>query len=110
MSYTKDETGQTVEGDLWTILESPPAGCEAVADLYRWSTNYDRMIPFVLWLDLIGYTGAEYGEASSDWPTVLSCLGYMELDYIGAALVAHADRPTDTYLYASALLAAEVNA
>ena len=81
--------------DLWGLLESPPAGCEAVADLWNWSMNFDAgQGPASLFLDLIGHSADEYGcnlYASSEagYPG----LSYMELDKLGRSLCEYADDP-----------------
>ena len=92
------------------MADKAPPGCQAISDLWRWqqTSDYPAGGPWWMFCDLIGYTTDMYGETFSDWPAVVSCFGYMELDYLGAALVAHADRPTETNAYVAALLAEEV--
>lgn len=80
--------------DFWELLEDPPAGCDAVADLWSWSTNYDAgKGPATLFLDLIGYSADEFGEPLYDMKN--ASLGYVELGKLADALTAYSDRPHD---------------
>lgn len=94
--------------DIWTLLEQDaPRGCESVQDLYSWSLNFDAgRGPFTLFLDLIGYSEDEYGQALFAGDITTAC-GYMELSKLGAALVAYSDAPHDVREYVGTLLAAE---
>lgn len=82
---------------FYELCEEPPRGCEAVADLAHWSTNYDLAggTPFQLFLDLVGVSADEFGcrmfPASRDPGEVL---GYVECAKLGAALVEYADAPS----------------
>ena len=89
------------------MADTAPPGCQAISDLWRWqqSSQYPAGGPWWLFCDLIGYTLDEYGETVCDWPAVVSSFGWIERDYLGAALVAHADRPTEATAYVAALLA-----
>lgn len=95
--------------DLWELLESPPDGCDHVADLYDWSTNYDPgRGPITLYLDLIGWSQDEYGEPLYDLATM--SLGYVELSKLAAALTEYAHRPHDVRDYVDRLMTAERDA
>lgn len=95
------------EKTIWDMLEAtPPAGCEAIRDLYSWSLNYDAgRGPFTLFLDLIGYSADEFGEPLYD--LAAASLGYLELANLAAALTAYADRPHDVRDYVADLMEAE---
>ena len=92
---------------IWTMLEEPaPAGCEGVQDLYSWSLNYDAGAgPFTLFLDLIGYSFEEYGQAL--YTLTESSLGYLECSKLATALQEYADRPLFVSDYVHALMEAE---
>jgi hypothetical protein len=76
-----NETTTHEQGALeWSDLA--PTYCESVADLYRWSANYDDFLPFRKFLDLIGFPETYYGDDSVtlvDWKRPAEGLGYMEL-------------------------------
>lgn len=104
--------------DVWELCESPPDGCDDVADLYHWSTNYDAGDgPFALFLDMIGWSDEELGMPAYG-PTVRrlegsrleswdSRLGYLELDKLADALKQYADRPHDVRAFVDELMLAE---
>ena len=91
------------------MLEEPaPAGCEGVQDLYSWSLNYDAGTgPFTLYLDLIGWTEENVGEALYNLSTAR--LGHMELSKLAAALTEYAEHPQFVSDYVDALMNAESN-
>jgi len=92
--------------DVWELCETPPQGCEAVADLYHWSTNFDTgKGPITLFLDLIGWSEDEIGEPLYDLKD--AALGYVELDKLGLALREYADCPQDVRSFVDQLLGAE---
>ena len=98
----------TEEKDIWAMLEqSAPAGCESTQDLYSWSLNYDAgKGPFTLFLDLIGVSFDEFGEAL--YTLTDSSLGYVELGKLAAALEEYADNPSTVSEYVAELLSAEL--
>jgi hypothetical protein len=95
--------------DLWTLLETPPDGCGAVADLWHWSTNFSAgKGPATLFLDMIGESEDRFGVNVYDgFDTGHSSLGFVELHKLGLALCEYADRPHDVREFVAALLAAE---
>lgn len=96
------------ERDVWQLCEEPPQGCEAVADLYHWSTNYDAGCgPFSLFADLIGWSADELGQPIYSLDEAHRTLGYVELDKLGLALREYADRPHDVRGFVDELIAAE---
>jgi len=88
------------------LLEHAPNGCEAVASLYQWSTNYDPgKGPMTLFLDLIGWSDDELGEPL--YSLADASLGYHELSELADALKAYTDAPHDVRSYVDALIEAE---
>lgn len=66
---------------------------DAVADLYRWSTNYDLPTPFSLFLDLIGWSADNIGEPLFDLRKASERFGYLELGMLAKALDQYSDYP-----------------
>lgn len=93
--------------DIWALLgQDAPDGCASVQDLYSWSLNYDSgRGPFVLFLDLIGYSEEEYGETLYNMRT--ASLGYLELDKLADALKEYIDAPGAVTGYVARLMLAE---
>lgn len=93
--------------DIWEMLEQDaPAGCAAVQDLYSWSLNFDAGYgPFTLFLDLIGWSEDNIGEALYSLDT--ASLGYVELDKLGLALREYAESPQNVREYVDKLIEAE---
>lgn len=78
------------------VLDAVDARLEPVADLYRWSANFEWPTPWALFLDLIGYTVENFGETLYNVKEHGSSqLGYVELDYLADALKCYAVRPVD---------------
>lgn len=91
--------------------DDAPTYCEGVADLYRWSANYDDFTPFRKFLDLIGYSGEEWGsDGCADWKEPWRGLGYMELAQLADALTEYANRPLDVKEWIGKLLDVESEA
>lgn len=96
----------TTQEEWENLLEDPPA--EGVRDLYRWSSNFEPgKGPFLLFLDLIGYSEDEYGTTMYG-PIVGANNGFVELGHLGDALVEYADSPTVVREYVERLMAAEL--
>jgi hypothetical protein len=95
--------------DIWTMLEEDaPTGCAAVQDLYSWSLNYDAgKGPMTLYLDLIGWSEDNIGEALYDLSRGGSTLGYVEISKLAAALSEYAEHPHKVRDYVNALVEAE---
>ena len=95
--------------DIWAMLEEDaPEGCEDVQDLYSWSLNYDAGTgPFTLFLDLIGYSFENFGEAL--YNLTESSLGYLECNQLARALMVYADHPHQVNAYVEALMEAEMS-
>lgn len=77
------------------LEENPPKWAEATIALANWSRgNYDfDRSPYLLFLDLIGYSVEEYGAPFISKHAEI--LGYLEMDYIADALKEYATRPLD---------------
>ena len=97
------------------LLEHPAKGCEGVADLYSWTLNYEPgRGPFSLFLDLIGWSADNIGEAvyAVVYAATMGAmgLGFEECSRLGAALVEYSDRPFEVHAYVTDLLHAEMEA
>tara|TARA_B100001939_G_scaffold332190_1_gene330954 strand:+ start:302 stop:568 length:267 start_codon:yes stop_codon:yes gene_type:complete len=81
---------------------------EAIDRLFTWSTNYDFPSPACLFLDLIGHSEETLGErlCSQSMPSI----GYLEAGYLGEALTAWSDFPSDVHSHVEQLLAEEAEA
>ena len=94
--------------NFWELLENPPANVSETNALIEWSMNYDIKTgtPYHLFLDLIGYSHDNYGEAlyKGDPRNVL---GFMEIDYLGDALKEYATNPQEVEAWIDALTEAE---
>ena len=94
------------EADLWGMLESPPAGCAEVAALWSWSLNHDAgKGPASLFLDIIGYSEDEQGQALYDLSS--ASLGYVEVEHLRDALSDYLADPFAVRCFVGQLLAAE---
>ena len=92
-----NDTKQTI----WDLLENPKPSQEHTAGLISWSMNYDLPstgTPYLLFLDLIGYSADEYGSNLFNYTNIQRVLGFMELDYLGDALKEYAENP-ESVLY-----------
>jgi len=100
---------ETTTTQLEELLEKGEERFPHIVGLYQWSTNYDAgKGPMTLFIDLIGYTQEEYGEAlyNLDKPS----LGYLELDYLGDALKEYATKGQEAYDFVVRILNAEMSA
>jgi hypothetical protein len=99
---------ETTTAQLEELLEKGEERFPHIVGLYQWSTNYEAgKTPFTLFIDLIGYTQEEYGEAlyNLDKPQ----LGYLELDYLGDALKEYATIGQDAHDFVVRILNAEMS-
>jgi len=104
MTTTTHEQGALEWSDL------APTYCESIANLYRWSANFDHFTPFRKFLDLINFADTYYGDDSvtlADWKHPANGLGYMELGYLADALTEYANRPQDVEKWIMQLLEIE---
>lgn len=95
---------------VWDYLEQqqedPYNPAKAAQALYEWGLNcLPNANPFLVYLDLIGWSKENYGA-----DTVvrdLSYLGYMELDYLGDALKEYANDPRNVTDWINTLMQCE---
>ena len=94
--------------NFWELLENPPANVSETNALIEWSMNYDIKTgtPYHLFLDLIGYSHENYGEALYKG-NPRNVLGFMEIDYLGDALKEYATNPQEVEAWIDALTEAE---
>lgn len=86
---TEEEQTLTV----WEYLEQHNEHAPEAQALYSWGLNCGREgNPFLLFLDLIGWTDDHLGEESR-LMVEGSHYGYMELSYLADALKEYADEP-----------------
>jgi hypothetical protein len=95
--------------DKWRdLIDNPPKGLDAIADLFDLSTDYEYPTPATLFIDLIGYTTEEHGEVLvKDITVYMGRLGHLELGRLGQALDDYTDRPLDGEKYVREILEAE---
>lgn len=94
--------------NLWDLIDNPSEPVEYVSELVSWSMNFDyKTRPYLIFLDLIGYSMEEYGEPLTNAKDYM--LGYMEHDLIGKALIEYATNPQAVLQYIADLQAAEDN-
>ena len=82
--------------DVSKFLEQETVNTENVRALVNWSMNYDikKGTPYQIFLDLIGYSEENFGEAIVKDVTKVS-IGYKELGFLGEALTEYSDSPKD---------------
>lgn len=92
--------------DLYQLLEDATGYLEPIADLYRWSTNYDYQTgtPWFEFLDLIGYSDEHYGQKTNYQSFTLD---YASTSSFGAAIDAWGSRPNDVIEFIEKIHAAE---
>lgn len=91
---------------FYALLENPPEGCEAVAQLWHWSLNYDPgKGPATLFLDLVGWSQDELGEAL--YSLSGASLGYRELEELHDALGDYVKDPQGVRDYVQRVICAE---
>ena len=77
---------------VWEFLERPKRYAQETQALYEWGLNCERNSnPFLVFLDLIGWSEENYGEHLVMGS--FGSLGYMELSYLGDALKEYAEHP-----------------
>jgi hypothetical protein len=101
-------TTETTTRNTWDIYETPRKGAEETTALFEWSRNFDAgKGPATVFLALISYEMD--GEPFALPNMTTSCLGYMELDYLGDALKEYASNPETVNDAIAELLEAECN-
>lgn len=87
--------------------DSAPEYVSEIVGLYSWSSNYEGFTPFRKFLDLIGFSGEQYGSPLADWSNPADSLGFMEIGYLAEALQQYANRPHDCERFILELLEVE---
>lgn len=92
--------------DVWEFLEQPNDVAPEAQALYSWGLNCDRdSNPFLLYLDLIGWSDDNYGAKICQ---TVPALGFTELCYLADALNEFAAvRPRDVREWIDELMQCE---
>lgn len=91
--------------DVWEFLERPNRYAEKAQALYSWGLNCERNSnPFLVFLDLIGWSVEHYGGRLCVMP---EHLGYVELGYLADALKEYADAPHEVTAWVTELMNCE---
>lgn len=92
---------------VWDFLELPNSLAPQAQALYSWGLNCDRKgNPFLLFLDLIGWTDDNYGEETRLMERG-SHYGYTEIGHLADALTEYADSPHDVRSWVDDLMRCE---
>jgi hypothetical protein len=93
--------------DFWQLIEQAPEQLRGVATLVRYSTNYEieKGTPFLVFLDLIGYSQDNYGENQVKEPWRV--LDYLAISCLADALQEYATTPIQASDYIDELLSAD---
>lgn len=82
---------ETQEINVWDYLEQENPHAQHTQALYAWGLNCERNSnPFLVFLDLIGWSDDNHGEPLMDKPTSLA---YVELEYLTDALKEYTNDP-----------------
>jgi hypothetical protein len=101
----KKEAMTTKAKDIWQFLELPNRYAPAAQALYSWGLNCDRDgNPFLVYLDLIGWT-AENGFTA--FTSANSSYGYTEIGYLADALTEYADSPHEVTAWIDEVMSME---
>jgi len=91
---------------VWEFLELPNTHAPEAQALYEWGLNCNRdSNPFLVFLDLIGWSEEHYGEHLVMGS--FGSLGYLELDYLADALREYANRPHEVTAWVTELMNCE---
>jgi hypothetical protein len=91
---------------VWEFLELPNTHARQAQACYEWGLNCDRNgNPFLVFLDLIGWSTEHYGEHLVMGS--FGSLGYMELSYLADALNEYALFPNEVTEWVTALMMCE---
>ena len=84
------------DGSLAWASANVPVNCDKIEALYSWSSNHEGFAPYCKFLDLIGWSEETVGQPLGNWKgNPADSLGFMELGYLGEALVQYSDHPQD---------------
>ena len=91
---------------VWGFLERPNTHARQAQACYQWGLNCDRNSnPFLVFLDLIGWSTENYGEHLVMGS--FGSLGYMELSYLADALNEYALFPNEVTAWVTDLMNCE---
>ena len=91
---------------VWEFLERPNTHARQAQACYEWGLNCNRdSNPFLVFLDLIGWSAENYGEHLVIGS--FGSLGYMELGYLADALNEYALFPNEVTEWLNALMMSE---
>ena len=91
---------------VWEFLERPNTHARQAQACYSWGLNCNRdSNPFLVFLDLIGWSGDNYGEHLVMGS--FGSLGYTELSYLADALNEYALFPNEVTEWVTALMMCE---
>lgn len=97
----------TPTNNLWDFLETENPHTEHTNRLFQWGLNYDnRNSPWMLFLDIIGYSQEQYGSNLHKGEYAAS-IGFLEADYLGRALIEWSDRTQQVEEWITELLSKE---
>ena len=89
---------------VWDYLEQENKHAPEAQALYSWGLScVPKGNPFLLFLDLIGWTDDHLGEGCRMMEPG-SHYGYMELGYLADALTEYADRPHEVRAWVDGLM------
>lgn len=92
--------------NVWGFLELPNTHARQAQACYEWGLNCNRdSNPFLVFLDLIGWSKENYGEHLVVGS--FGSLGYMELSYLADALNEYALFPNEVTEWLNALMMCE---
>ena len=98
------EEEQTVS--VSDYLEDSPYNAPEAEHLYRWGLNYDRdQNPFLVFLDLIGWSAENLGRTERMGQTVI--LDYVGAGYLADALTEWSDNPQEVEAWVAGLMNTE---
>lgn len=103
---------ETQEVSVWDYLEQENPHAPETQALYSWGLNCERNSnPFLVFLDLIGWSEDNYGQAMVLGVPVtrgeFTGLGYVELGYLADALKEYADNPEQVRTWVDGLMNTE---
>lgn len=103
---------ETQEISVWDYLERENPHAPETQALYSWGLNCERTSnPFLVFLDLIGWSEENYGQALVLGVAVtrgeFTGLGYMELDYLADALKEYTNDPHRVSAWVDGLMSTE---
>ena len=91
---------------VWEFLELPNTHARQAQACYEWGLNCDRSgNPFLVLLDLIGWSKENYGEHLVMGS--FGSLGYLEMNYLADALNEYTLAPNEVTAWLDALMTCE---